>query len=103
MKVHGQFFRQQYKLALIDIEVGHKWLHSAHLKFDTESLICAAQEQALATNVMKSNMRNQGGSSFCRLLQNQDETIMHIFSGCEMVCEKKYLYRRGRLAHVYTG
>ena len=53
MKMHGKLFRQKDNLALVDIEGGHKWLHSAHLLFETESLICAAHEHALDTNVMK--------------------------------------------------
>ena len=39
MEIHGKLA----KLASVDIEGGHKWLHSAHLPFETESLICAAQ------------------------------------------------------------
>ena len=31
MKMHGQLFRQHDNLELIDIERGHKWLHSSHL------------------------------------------------------------------------
>ena len=53
MKMNGQLFRQQDNMKLFDIERGKKWLHSSHLLFEMESLICAAQEQALATNVIK--------------------------------------------------
>ena len=62
-------------------------------EFEMESLLCAAQEQSLATNVMKTKMWNQGGSSLCRLYQKHDETIMYIVSGCDMLCGMEYLYR----------
>ena len=44
MIMHGQLFWQQANLSLVDIEGGQKWLHSAHLLFEMESLICVAQE-----------------------------------------------------------
>ena len=69
MKMNGQLFRQQSKLASVHIEVCHEWLKSAHLQFETESLIYAAQEQALANNLTKAVMWKQGGSSLCRLCQ----------------------------------
>ena len=51
--MNGQLFPQKTNMASVDIEVEHKWLHSSHLRFDTESLICTSQEQALDTNVKK--------------------------------------------------
>ena len=42
-------------------------------------------------------MRNQGGSSMCRIFQKHDETIMHIVSGCEMLCGTEYLYRHEKI------
>ena len=86
MKMHGQLFRQHDNLELIDIERGHKWLHSSHLWFEMESLICAAQEYAPDNNVMKYKNWNQGCSNICRLIQGSDETIMYIVTGCEMLC-----------------
>ena len=62
-------------------------------EFEMESLLCAAQEQSLATNVMKTKMWKQGGSSLCRLYQKHDVTIMYIVSGCDMLCGMEYLYR----------
>ena len=97
MTMNEKFFRQQTKLATVDTEGGRKWLNSAHLRFDTESLICAAQEHDLATNVTKENMWKQGASSLCRLCKNQDETLMNIVSGCEMLCGTKYLYRHEKI------
>ena len=60
-------------------------------------MICVAQEQVVATNAMKEKMENQGGSSLCRLCQKHDEIIMHIVSGCEMLCGTKYLNRHDKI------
>ena len=61
MKMHGQNFKQQSKLASVNIEGVNKWLHSSHLRFEMESLVFAEQEQALATNVIKAKISSQGG------------------------------------------
>ena len=96
MKMHGKLLSQQSKLVLVEIEGRHKWLHSAHLGFEMESLICVAQEQVVANNVMKAKMWKQGGSSLCRLFQKHDEIIMHIVIGCEMLCRMKELNRHDK-------
>ena len=97
MVMHGQFARQTAQLDAVDVEGGQRWLHTSHLRFETESLLCAAQEQALATNAMKAKVWKKGGSSLCRLCCKHDETVMHIVSGCEMLSGTKYLYRHDHL------
>ena len=97
MVMHGQFFRQTAQLDAVDVEGGHRWLHTSHLQFETESLICAAQEQVLATNAMKAKVWKKGGTSLCRLCCKHDETVMPMVSGCEMLAGTKYLYRHDHL------
>ena len=46
---------------------------------------------------MKAKIWKQGGSSLCRICQKHDEKIMHIVSGCEMLCGTKYLYRHEKI------
>ena len=87
MRMHGQFPRQTAELIYACVEGGNKWLHTAHLRPETESFTYAAQEQALATNVMKSKVWRNGGTGLCRLCCKHDETIMHIVSGCEILCK----------------
>ena len=102
--MNGQLFPQKTNMASVDIEVEHKWLHSSHLRFDTESLICTSQEQALETNVKKEKIWKQGCSSMYSLCHKQEETNIHMVSGCEMLCGTKYFYIHNIiLSHIYTG
>ena len=89
MKMHGKCFIQQAKLALVDIEGRRNWWHSSHPWFEMELLFYVAQEQFVATNAMKANMWKQGGSSLCRLCLKHYEIIMHIVSGCDILCGTK--------------
>ena len=43
-----------------------QWLKAGELKRETESFICAAQEQALRTNAMKNGIDHQDVSSLFR-------------------------------------
>ena len=83
MKVHGQYFKKQNETPEIDLKASHEWLEKAHLRFETESLICAAQEQALATNNAKACVWKKGHSPLCRLCKEHPETINHIVLGCK--------------------
>ena len=51
--LHGQFLRQTEDLA---DKVKWAWLTDGTLKRETESLIMAAQEQALRTNLVKAKI-----------------------------------------------
>jgi hypothetical protein len=91
--IHGQFFTAQEQIEGVDLKMSHLWLQRAHLRFETEALVCAAQEQALPTNWMKAKIWKMGGSSLCRMCKEHDETIMHVVSGCKMLCGTKYTRR----------
>ena len=95
--MHGHFVRQNAQLDAVDVEGGQRWLHTSHLRFETESLLCAAQEQVLAMNVMKAKVWKKGGTSLFRLCCKHDKTVMHIVSGYEMLAGTKYLYRHDHL------
>ena len=61
--LHGQFLRQT------DDEAGKErrmWLKGTGIKRETESLILAAQEQAIRTNVIKAKIDNTQEESKCR-------------------------------------
>ena len=93
MQMHGQFWRQQEELTQFDTIRSVNWLHTAHLRFQTKSAICAAQEQALATGVMRTRIWGDGSIALCRLCNEQQETVEHIVTGCNMLCGKLYLHR----------
>eukprot|EP00957_Ditylum_brightwellii_P120917 9222321-Ditylum_brightwellii.AAC.2 len=50
MPLHGLFFQEQAKVVQVDLERSHCWIQNAQLKGKMEALLCAAQEQVLATN-----------------------------------------------------
>ena len=70
--MHGQFVRQTEEI------LGNKswfWLKKGSVKKETESLIMAAQEQALATNLMKARIYQTQEDSKCRMCRKVDESI----------------------------
>ena len=56
MKLHGDYFTQRDGAVNINVPRSEQWLERSQLRFETESLICAAQEQALATKYMTSKL-----------------------------------------------
>ena len=98
MKMHGDFFRQREEAVNIDVENSDKWLEQSHLRFETESLVCAAQEQTLATKYMTSKIWANGHDTKCRLCKEHHETVHHIVAGCKMLAGTKYTYRHNQVA-----
>ena len=60
MKLHGNYFKSIANLPNIDEERSRRWLNTPTLRFETESLLCAAQEQTLATKHLKSKIWGTG-------------------------------------------
>ena len=57
---------------------------------ETESLIVAAQNKSIRTNLVKARIDKSQGDSLCRLCRKVDESIDHIVSGCSKLAQKKY-------------
>ena len=97
--LHGQFLRQ------MDDEAGKErwmWLKGTGIKRETESLILAAQEQAIRTNVIKAKIDNTQEEIKCRMCGKVDETVNHIVSECNMLAQREYKRRHdcvGRKIH----
>ena len=51
------------------------------MKRKTESLIVAAQNQSIRTNLVKVRIDESQGDSLCRMSKKVDESIDHIVSG----------------------
>ena len=73
-KLHGQLFNQIEEVAG---EEKWQWLRDGSIKIETESLIMAAQEQAIRTNAIKSKIDKTQVESKCRLCVKVDETVSH--------------------------
>ena len=98
MEMHGQYFREMEVTPNINLPLSRQWLEKPYLRYETESLICAAQEQALATNYTRSKIWGSNKSPKCRLCGEKNETVHHIVSGCKMLCGTQYLYRHNQVA-----
>ena len=69
------------------------WLSGTGIKRETESLIMAAQEQAIRTNVIKARIDRTQEESKCRMCGRADETINHLLSECSKMAQKEYKRR----------
>ena len=85
--LHGQFVRQTKEVGNQD---RWQWLRNGTLKRQTESLIFAAQEQAIRTNVIKGKIDKSQEQTKCRMCSRADETITHIVSECPKLAQREY-------------
>jgi len=70
-----------------------RWLCNAYLDLVTESLLIAAQDQALNTNWMSCHIHCTVSSDLCRRCKMYPETIEHIVAGCPAIAQTVYLDR----------
>ena len=54
------------------------WLQNGDLKWETERLIMADQNQSIKTNLVKATIDKRQGDSLCRVCRKVDESIDHI-------------------------
>ena len=69
------------------------WLRKENLKRETESLLLAAQNNAIRTNHFKARIDKTQQNSKCRQCGDRDETINHIISECTKLAQKEYKTR----------
>ena len=87
-RIYGQFLRDTS--AKVVKELSWRWLKKGDLKIQTESLLCAAQEQALRTNYLKFYIDKTANSPLCRMCGNKGKTVQHIICECEKLAQKEY-------------
>ena len=95
--LHGQYLRQTKE---VSSEQSWRWLQNGDLKRETESLIVAAQNQSIRTNLVKAKIDKSQGDSLCRLCKKADESIDHIVSGCSKLAQKEYKRRHDNLGKI---
>ena len=72
------------------------------MKRETESLIVAAQNQSIRTDLVKAKISKSQGDSLCRVCRKIDGSIDHIVSGCSKLAQE---YKRrhdnlGKIVHL---
>ena len=78
------------------------WPRKGNFKRKTESLLIAAQNNAVRTNHINARIDKTQQNSKCLLCGNRDETINHIISECCKVAQKEYKSRHdwvGKVIH----
>ena len=78
------------------------WLRKGNLQREMESLLIAAQDNAIRTNHIKARIDKTQQNSKCRLCGDRDETINHIISKCIKLAQKEYKKRHdwvGKVIH----
>lgn len=98
-RMHGSLFRDMYQIP-IDKETSYAWLKYTDLKGETESLLCAAQEQALKTRYIEHKIFKTRLDDKCRLCKNHIETVNHIMDSCPILAQKEYLDRHNKVCNA---
>ena len=76
------------------------WLRKGNFKRETESLLMAAQNNAIRTNHIKVRIDKTQQNSKCRLCGDRDETITRIISECSKLAQKEYKSRHNWVGKV---
>ena len=95
--LHGQYLRQTKE---VRSEQSWVWLQNGDLKRETESLIVAAQNQSIRTNLVKAKIDKSQGDPLCRLCKTADESIDHVVSCCSKLAQKEYKRRHDNLGKI---
>ena len=88
MKLHVQFGRDTDEKKSGKV---WQWSRNGYLEWETESLLLAAQKQALTNSVR--NIYHKDVSNKCRLCGIHVENILQIVSGSSMLAQKEYKRR----------
>ena len=85
--LHGQYLRQMIE---VRSERSWVWLQNGDLKKETESLIVAAHNQSIRTNLVKAKIDKSQKGTLYRLCKKADESIDHVVNGCSKLAQKEY-------------
>ena len=85
--LHGQSLKQTKE---VRSDQCWAWLQNGDLKKETESLIVAAQNQSIRTNLVKAKIGKSNGDCLGRVCRKVDESINHIVGGCSKLVQKEY-------------
>ena len=67
---------------------------------ETESLLIAAQDNAIITSHIKARIDKTQQNSKCRLCGDRDETVNHMISECSKLAQREYKTRHHRFGKV---
>ena len=99
---HGQYLKQTKEARS---EQSWVWLQNGNLKRETESLIVAAQNQSIRTNLGKAKINKSQKDTLCKQCNKADESVDHVVSGCSKLAHKEVKRRHisyhslGKIVH----
>ena len=76
------------------------WLQNGDLKRETESLIVAAQNWSIRTNLAKAKIDNIQKDTLWRLCKKADESKDDFVSGCSKLAQKEFKRRQVNLGKI---
>ena len=85
---------------------GHsqEWLKRSEIKRETETLMCAALEQALRVNTIKYSIDKTSDTPLCRPCNEKTESIAHIVRACSIQAKNQYRKCNDKVgAYVYQS
>ena len=103
-KWEGKQLYDRFKHLINNISHQKTWtlLRKGNLKRETESLLIAAQDNAIRTNHIKARIDKTQQNSKCTLYGDRDETINHIIMEFSKLAQKEYKARHdwvGKVIH----
>ena len=84
----------------IPLDKTSTWLRKRNFKRETDSLLIAAQDNAVRTNYIKTIIDKTQQNSKYRLFSDRDETINRIISQCSKLSQKEYKTRHDWVGKV---
>ena len=101
-KWEGKQLYGRFKRLINNISHDKTWtsLKKGNFKTETESLLIAAQNNAVRPNHIKARIDKTQQNSKCRLCGDRNETINHIISECSKLVQKEYKTRYGWVGKV---
>ena len=94
--LHGQYIHEINSQC--DRKLRWSWLRKGSLVKEIEGFIMAAQEQVLATNLVKNRIHHLPVFPLCRLCHSCDEMVDHLTSSCSHVAQSQYKARHDQVA-----
>ena len=88
--LHGQYLR---RTEAVPSKERWAWLSKGGIKRETETLILAAQEQAIRTNQIKTKIDKTQEDSLCRMCKQADETVDHLLNEYSKMAQKEFKRR----------
>jgi len=98
--LHKRHYDELHK-GHVDIKASNRWLNNGELFGETEGFMLAIQDRVIATkNYKKYIIQDATVNDQCRKCSVRGETIEHIISGCQSLCQTDYLYRHNQVANI---